>query len=90
MILAILFSVGFGIVLALFAGIMAQPDVPADSQAVEALAGLLNWVALLSPFGQITVYTFFGLSTVIFVEGGIFIYKGVMWVLKKVPFINLK
>ena len=64
--------------------LMALPDVgtqSAFSVSVATASGYLSPMNSIAPIGTILAGLFF----LVFFEGAYFIYKGIMWVLKRLP-----
>jgi len=55
-------------------------------QAFESTSGFFSSFYSLLPLTILAVLSFFGLILVI--EGFVGFYKGIMWVIKKIPFIG--
>jgi len=90
MILDVFFNAGLAIINFFLYPLLSQPDVALDDGFVSAVASLMQHAALLNDFGRVMVVLFFGISFVILIELAIAGYKGIMWIIRKIPFLNLK
>jgi len=90
MILDIFFNVGYAILSFFLRPLISQPDVTLSSDYATGFVQLFQFVSILNTFGTIMVVFFGAISLVIVAELAIFFYKGIMWIIKKIPFLNLK
>jgi len=67
--------------------LLQQPDAVLSDGFTSSMVSLMSFVAILKPVLPLVVF-FLGLSTVVLVEVAVAFYKGIMWVIKKIPGIN--
>lgn len=65
----------------------ALPDVSVSQDLLNSIVNIQGMISSLSPvFPMVALFAVIGF--VVLLETGIFFYKGVMWIIKKIPGIS--
>lgn len=87
MIVTVFMYLVYGVVALLTAPLRFFSDVTADSSVVAAVATAKSYISIINPFFPVdTLLIILGLYLVF--EGFVFLFKIIMWVMKKIPGIS--
>ena len=87
MIATITLNLIYGLIWVILAPLRLLPDVSMSGEVASSIASVGSYIA---PFNFVlpiaTIITI--ILLVVSIEVGIFLYKGIMWLIKKIPTIN--